>query len=65
MWAYFATNPRVAVSRLFTDAHEPMPRNPTLLGFSFSWVRPLPRCARCSPTLAAAGPTLARDVAKA
>jgi radical SAM superfamily enzyme YgiQ (UPF0313 family) len=37
VWAYFATNPRVAVSRLFTDAHEPMPRAPRLLGFSFSW----------------------------
>jgi hypothetical protein len=25
------------VSRLFTDAHEPLPPNPALLGFSFSW----------------------------
>ena len=60
MWAYFATNPRVAVSRLFTDAHEPMPRNPRLLGFSLSWVRPLlPLCARLPPL--AALPTLARE----
>ena len=29
--------PDVAVSRLFTDAHESLPASPDLIGFSFSW----------------------------
>ncbi len=29
--------PGLAVSRLFTDLREPLPRDPKLLGFSFSW----------------------------
>jgi len=37
VWSFFAMNARTQVSRLFTDAHEPLPPNPALLGFSFSW----------------------------
>ena len=37
VWANFATREDVAVSRLFTDIHENLPRNPELVGFSFSW----------------------------
>ncbi|MEA5534634.1 radical SAM protein [Crocosphaera sp. XPORK-15E] len=37
IWARFATNSDISVSRLFTDIQEPLPRNPELLGFSFSW----------------------------
>jgi len=37
IWADLATRPTVAVSRWFTDIHEPLPRQPELLGFSFSW----------------------------
>ncbi|HEY9764031.1 MAG TPA: radical SAM protein [Trichocoleus sp.] len=37
VWATFAQRPDVAVSRLFTDCHEPLPSRPELLGFSVSW----------------------------
>ncbi|AFY74740.1 Fe-S oxidoreductase [Synechococcus sp. PCC 7502] len=37
VWADLATRPTVEVSRWFTDTHEPLPRSPELLGFSFSW----------------------------
>ncbi|CAN1211932.1 B12-binding domain-containing radical SAM protein [Tumidithrix helvetica PCC 7403] len=37
VWANLATRSEVEVSRWFTDAHEPLPRAPELLGFSFSW----------------------------
>lgn len=37
MWAFFETRPDVAVSRLFTDAHDALPAAPDLLGFSFAW----------------------------
>lgn len=37
VWATLAMRPDVDVSRLFTDIHEPLPQNPELLGFSFSW----------------------------
>ncbi len=37
IWADLAMRPEVAVSRWFTDAYEPLPRYPELLGFSFSW----------------------------
>ncbi|MEA5509385.1 radical SAM protein [Crocosphaera sp. UHCC 0190] len=37
IWGTFATNSDISVSRLFTDIQEPLPRNPELLGFSFSW----------------------------
>jgi len=37
VWADLATRPEVEVSRWFTDIHEPLPRSPELLGFSFSW----------------------------
>ena len=37
IWAMLATHPDVAVSRLFTDCHEPLPNQPELLGFSLSW----------------------------
>ncbi|MGB5771486.1 MAG: radical SAM protein [Crocosphaera sp.] len=37
IWATFATRSDVNVSRLFTDIKEPLPQNPELLGFSFSW----------------------------
>ncbi|GBF84906.1 B12-binding domain-containing radical SAM protein [Aphanothece sacrum] len=37
IWASFASYPEISVSRLFTDIQEPLPRNPELLGFSFSW----------------------------
>ncbi len=37
VWANFSVRSDVAVSRLFTDAHENLPRNPELVGFSFSW----------------------------
>lgn len=37
MWAFFESRPDVAVTRLFTDAHDPLPAAPDLLGFSFSW----------------------------
>jgi hypothetical protein len=37
IWANLATRPDIAVSRLFTDTQEDLPRSPELLGFSFSW----------------------------
>jgi radical SAM superfamily enzyme YgiQ (UPF0313 family) len=37
VWATLAMRGDVAVSRLFTDIREPLPANPELLGFSFSW----------------------------
>ncbi|NCO74901.1 MAG: radical SAM protein [Cyanobacteria bacterium] len=37
VWANFSTRNDVEVSRLFTDIHENLPRNPELIGFSFSW----------------------------
>ncbi len=37
VWATLALRSDVDVSRLFTDIHEPLPRSPELLGFSFSW----------------------------
>lgn len=37
VWAFFETRPDVAVHRLFTDAHDPLPAGPDLLGFSLSW----------------------------
>ncbi|WP_373481292.1 radical SAM protein [Geminocystis sp.] len=37
VWANFSTRNDVEVSRLFTDIHENLPRNPELVGFSFSW----------------------------
>ena len=37
VWASFSLREDVAVSRLFTDIHENLPRHPELVGFSFSW----------------------------
>ncbi len=37
LWAALASRTDVAVSRLFTDGHEPLPRQPALVGFSLSW----------------------------
>lgn len=37
VWATLAMRPDIEVGRLFTDIHEPLPRTPELLGFSFSW----------------------------
>lgn len=37
IWANLAQRNDIKVSRLFTDIHENLPRNPELLGFSFSW----------------------------
>ncbi len=37
VWATLAMRSDVQVSRLFTDTHEQLPRNPELLGFSVSW----------------------------
>jgi radical SAM superfamily enzyme YgiQ (UPF0313 family) len=37
IWADLAKRKNVAVSRWFTDISEPLPREPELLGFSFSW----------------------------
>lgn len=37
VWATLAMRSDLDVSRLFTDIHEPLPRSPELLGFSFSW----------------------------
>lgn len=37
IWATLAMRSDVRVSRLFTDISESLPRNPELLGFSFSW----------------------------
>lgn len=37
VWSTLAMRPDVQVSRLFTDTHELLPRNPQLVGFSLSW----------------------------
>ncbi|NJM66863.1 MAG: radical SAM protein [Acaryochloris sp. RU_4_1] len=37
VWAMLCARSDLQVSRLFTDVHEPLPRKPELLGFSFSW----------------------------
>jgi radical SAM superfamily enzyme YgiQ (UPF0313 family) len=37
VWANLAMRSDILISRLFTDTHEPLPRNPELLGFSMSW----------------------------
>lgn len=37
VWATLSARPDLAVSRLFTDGHEPLPQDPLLLGFSLSW----------------------------
>jgi radical SAM superfamily enzyme YgiQ (UPF0313 family) len=37
VWATLASRSQLAVSRLFTDVHEPLPTQPELLGFSVSW----------------------------
>jgi radical SAM superfamily enzyme YgiQ (UPF0313 family) len=37
IWATLALRKDIRVSRLFTDIHEPLPRYPELVGFSFSW----------------------------
>jgi radical SAM superfamily enzyme YgiQ (UPF0313 family) len=37
VWATLAMRSDLQVSRLFTDTHENLPRNPELLGFSMSW----------------------------
>jgi radical SAM superfamily enzyme YgiQ (UPF0313 family) len=37
VWATLAMRDDVQVSRLFTDTHEQLPRQPEILGFSMSW----------------------------
>lgn len=37
IWATLAARRDIAVSRLFTDGHEPLPSAPELVGFSMSW----------------------------
>ncbi|MFG3816842.1 B12-binding domain-containing radical SAM protein [Limnothrix redekei] len=37
VWAMLAARPELSVARLFTDAREPLPRSPALVGFSMSW----------------------------
>jgi radical SAM superfamily enzyme YgiQ (UPF0313 family) len=37
IWARLALRSDIAVSRLFTDIQESLPRSPELFGFSFSW----------------------------
>lgn len=37
IWGLLANRRDVQVTRLFTDAQEPLPREPQLVGFSFSW----------------------------
>jgi radical SAM superfamily enzyme YgiQ (UPF0313 family) len=37
VWALLAQRQDLQVSRLFTDIHEPLPRQPELVGFSVSW----------------------------
>ncbi|MEB3294716.1 MAG: radical SAM protein [Synechococcales bacterium] len=37
VWATLASRSQLAVSRLFTDAHDPLPSQPEILGFSVSW----------------------------
>ena len=37
VWSWLAQQPGVRVSRAFTDAEEPLPSKPHLLGFSLGW----------------------------
>ncbi|CAI7928801.1 unnamed protein product, partial [Closterium sp. NIES-54] len=37
VWAYLCSRASIHVTRMFTDANDPFPRNPNLIGFSFSW----------------------------
>ncbi len=37
IWAQLAQRPDVDVRRWFIDGHEPLPRHPEWVGFSFSW----------------------------
>ena len=37
IWRTLALRSDINISRLFTDVHEPLPKSPELLGFSFSW----------------------------
>ncbi|HLO48266.1 MAG TPA: radical SAM protein [Kamptonema sp.] len=37
VWANLASRSDIEVSRLFTDTHEQLPRQPELVGFSLSW----------------------------
>ncbi len=37
VWASLASRSDLQVSRLFTDCHEPLPKQPELLGYSLSW----------------------------
>lgn len=37
IWGSLASHRHLAVSRLFTDCHEPLPARPELLGYSISW----------------------------
>ena len=37
VWASLASRSDLQVSRLFTDCHEPLPKQPELLGYSISW----------------------------
>jgi radical SAM superfamily enzyme YgiQ (UPF0313 family) len=37
VWATLAQRSDLAVARLFTDLHDPLPARPALLGFSVSW----------------------------
>lgn len=37
IWAMLAMRPDLQVARLFTDAREPLPSTPELVGFSLSW----------------------------
>lgn len=37
VWATLTTRPDLNVSRLFTDAHDPLPSRPEIMGVSFSW----------------------------
>lgn len=37
VWATLAQRSDLAVSRLFTDRHDPLPAQPALVGFSVSW----------------------------
>ncbi|AFZ03228.1 B12-binding domain-containing radical SAM protein [Calothrix sp. PCC 6303] len=37
VWATLVMREDLQVSRLFTDIHEPLPREPEILGFSVSW----------------------------
>ncbi|NJL57756.1 hypothetical protein HC928_23460 [bacterium] len=43
VWSMLASRRDVAVSRLFTDVRESLPRQPNLVGFPFpgSWIMPI------------------------